>query len=263
MLTKAHHRIKIVKILLLILLASPFFQACGIINPNRMLDADKAYTGATFLNTSTPDFVIAQGDIVQVLVFTKNGYALFEPQISTQINGNTPETKNVPLDYSIDINGEANLPLVGHVKLAGLTIREAETLLAQKYASNYIDPFVNVKITNKYITVYRGGTDARQVILSRPDMTILEAIGAAGGVPENGKVSTITIVRKIDGQPQTEIIDLSEIESIAKANTVVLPNDVIYVEPAFNASIVREVAPILSALSSIVLIYVSLVNLNR
>ena len=109
----------------------------------------------------------------------------------------------------------------------------------------------------------RGGTDARQVILSRPDMTILEAIGAAGGVPENGKASTITVIRKIDGQPQTEIIDLSEIESIAKANTVVMPNDVIYVEPAFNASIVREVAPILSAFSSIVLIYVSLVNLNR
>ena len=42
-----------------------------------------------------------------------------------------------------------------------------------------------------------------------------------------------------------------------------MPNDVIYVEPAFNASIVREVAPILSAFSSIVLIYVSLVNLNR
>ena len=148
MLTRAHYRNTIFKILLLILIA------CGIINPNRMLDADKEYIGASFLNTSTPDFTIAQGDIVQVLVFTKNGYALVEPQISTQNNGNTPETNSVPLDYSIDINGEANLPLVGHVKLAGLTIREAETFLAQKYASNYIDPFVNVKITNKYITVY-------------------------------------------------------------------------------------------------------------
>lgn len=83
MLTRAHYRNTIFKILLLILIASPLFQACGIINPNRMLDADKEYIGASFLNTNTPDFTIAQGDIVQVLVFTKNGYALVEPQIST------------------------------------------------------------------------------------------------------------------------------------------------------------------------------------
>lgn len=263
MLTRAHKKIRFTRILLFVIMVSPLFQACNVINPNKMLVAEKGYVPNEFLNTTSQDFIIAQGDILKILVFTKNGYTLIEPQIATQVNGSTPQSNLVPLDYVIDVNGEANLPLIGKIKLEGKTAREAEFLLAQKYAANYIDPFVNIQILNKYITVFRGGSDAKQIPITRPDMTVVEAIGAAGGIPENGKSSKITVIRMINGQPQTELIDLSSLENLAKANTYVMPNDVIYVEPAFNGSIIREISPIVTAISSIVLIYVSLVNLNR
>ncbi len=52
-------------------------------------------------------------------------------------------------------------------------------------------------------------------------------------------------------------MDLSKIEGLAMGNTVVHANDIIYIEPRYRVArtIVGELAPILSLLSTTLLIY--------
>ena len=228
-----------------------------------MLRSDKDFVGNTFLDTISPDFIIKQGDILNVLVYPKKGYTLIEPQITTGERNIAIETNTNSLNYGVDINGEVNLPIIGKIMLEGLTTRQAEEKLATVYAANYIDPYVNVQVVNKYVTVYRGSAEARKVILDRPDITVIEAIGVAGGIPENGNASKITIIRNVGGTAQTEIIDLSDISGIQKASTYVQPNDIIYVEPVLNTTVIKEISPIITTISSIVVIYAFIVNLNK
>lgn len=254
---------RIVFHLSIILLIAPAFQACGVMHPNRMLDTDKDQTFQSFLDTSYQEFIIQPGDILEVYIFPNGGYNLIESQITTLTSAYQPQTLIASLNYTVDAQGEVNLPRAGEVKVGGLTESQAEKQLSTAYATWYNDAFVNVYVRNKFVTVYRGSFEAKRVEMTRPDITILEAIGMAGGIPESGKSSEIKIIRKINGTDQVQLLDLSDMKQIALANAYVLPNDVVYIEPSINAQFFREIAPIFSTVSGIAVIYAFFVNIGN
>ncbi len=237
--------------------------ACGVWHPNRILDTDKKFMYDSFLDKIPQDFRLTQGDVVEVYVYPKKGYILIESQITTTSSGSNQQVFINSLPYTIDQNGETNLPILGLVKIGGLTEKEAEQQLTKLYSEYYIEPFVNLVITNKFITVYRGGQDAKQINITRPDITVLDAIGQAGGLPENTKTSSIKVLRTVNGETQTEQLDLSGIDDILKAESYIHPNDIIYIEPGINAHFFREISPIVTTVSSIVVIYAFFANLNK
>ena len=248
---------------LLLICALPFLQACGLLYPNRILYTEMDYPYQSFLDTVAQDFTLRQGDKFEAYIYPQGGYNLIESQITITSNGFLPQGVTSSLEYTIDVNGEANMPRLGWVKLAGMTEREAEAYLTTEYARFYSDPYVNVHFTNKFITVYRGNSDAKQLIISRPDITLLEAIGYAGGIPEDGRSSKVKIMRTINGQTQTEFLDLAGIKDLEKAQSYVRPNDIIYIEPGINSQFFNEVAPIITTVSSLVVIYAFFANLNK
>ena len=237
--------------------------ACGIMHPNRILDTDKKFQSQTFLDTIPQDFKLKHGDVIELYVYPKKGYILIESQITTNLNTLNPQVIRNSMPYNIDQNGLTNLPIIGQVELSDLTEQEAEIKLTKLYSEFYIDPFVNVLITNKFITVYRGGSDAKQLNITRPDITILDAIAQAGGIPENARSSRIKVLRMVNGVTLMEEIDLSGIDDIKKAESYIKPNDIIYIEPGINAHFFREVSPIITTVSSIVVIYAFFANLNK
>ncbi|HNM08067.1 MAG TPA: polysaccharide biosynthesis/export family protein [Chitinophagales bacterium] len=239
------------------------FSSCGMLYPNRMLDTGKDFVESSFLDTIYREFVIEPGDQIQVFVYPNGGYNLIESQISNQMNYYQPQTMLQSLSYQIDGSGMANLPRLGLMKISGLTESGAEKMLTTEYGKIYTDAFVNVVITGKYITVYRGGSDAKQLALNRSDLTLLEAIGMAGGIPENGRSSKIKVIRNIQGAAQLQEIDLSSIDDIALGNMYIQPNDIIYIEPNINSTVFQEIGPILSTISSIAVIYAFFANVNQ
>ena len=245
---------------ILLLLFIPFFNACSVMYPNRMFDADKDYVYQTFLDSVPRDFTLAPGDQFELYVYPEKGYNLIQPQIlgvAQQGNG------TVSLQYTISEAGEANIPMIGFVKLNGLTESEAEKKLSALYEGNYINPFVNLQFTSvKTATVYRGSSEAKEVVLTRPDITLLEVVGIAGGVPQDAKTAKIKIIRKTDDTIIVQAIDLSEMNGIYEANKYIRPNDVIYIEPGLNPQLFDKIAPIISIATSIVVIYAYFSNIN-
>ena len=162
-------------------------------------------------------------------------------------------------DYLVDRDGTAKLPLVGRIKLSGLTIPEAESYLEQVYTEFYVKPFVTAKVINNRVIVFPGNGGKAQVLnLQNGNTTVIEALALTGGIQEDGKAYKVKLIRN-DGtnKPKVFLMDLSKIDGINVGNSVVMANDIIYVEPRyrFAKTLVTEIAPILTLLSSTVIIY--------
>jgi polysaccharide export outer membrane protein len=85
----------------------------------------------------------------------------------------------------------------------------------------------------------------------------MEAIAMAGGITQRGRAAKIKLIRKIDGERKVYLIDLSTIDGLKYVDMIVQANDYIYVEPVpqIGNEILRDVAPIVSLITSAVLIY--------
>ena len=117
---------------------------------------------------------------------------------------------------------------------------------------------MQVKITNQRVVVFPGnGSDAMVILLSNANTTLMEAIAAAGGITERGKANTIKLMRKENGIRKIYNIDLSTLDGLKYVDMVVQANDYIYIEPnpELAKEVLKEIAPIVSILSSAILIF--------
>jgi polysaccharide export outer membrane protein len=154
------------------------------------------------------------------------------------------------------------LPVVGEVTILGLTIKQAEDSLKKLFSKHYLDPFVQLKVTNKRVIVFPGeGGQAKVIYLKNNNTTIMEIIADAGGISSRGKTKDIKLIRYLDGKRVIYPIDLSSINGLIYADLYVQANDYIYVEPNPNiaAELLKQSAPILGVLSGVLLIF-SIVN---
>lgn len=244
---------------LLVLISS-----CGI-NSNLMFKApkgDHALKDSTLL-LPPPDYRIAVDDKISFTLATNNGnnIILGISNIENERESNTKTTT----EYIVKRDGTAELPILGHVPVVGLTITELETKLEELYAAEYQKPFVQVSVTNRRVIVFPGnGGDAKVITLSNNNTTIMEVIALAGGIAERGKAKVVKLMRQVNGERKMYTFDLSTVDGLKYADIIVQSNDYIYIEP--NPKIVREtmkeIAPVVTIISSTIIIVSFLVNLK-
>ncbi|MEO9533165.1 MAG: polysaccharide biosynthesis/export family protein [Crocinitomicaceae bacterium] len=230
-------------------------QSCGI-NSNLMLKTDKDYVFADVdtLNQTKLDYRIDRNDILQLRFFTNDGIKVLDVATSEGGNQNQLFNPNNSLNYVIQNDSLVHLPVIGNVNLVGMTIREAELYLETLYEGNYVDPFVQLSVTNRRVIVFPGnGGEASVLYLANNNVTLLEALALAGGITERGRANKVKLIRKNEeGKRDVYKIDLSTIEGVQYADIIVQANDYIYVEPdpEIGKEILKEVAPIVSLISS-------------
>ncbi|MFT4601086.1 MAG: polysaccharide export outer membrane protein [Arenicella sp.] len=236
-------------------LSTLVIQSCGI-NSNLLLRTDKDYQFADVdsLNATKNDYQIDKNDILQLRFFTNDGFKLLD--IAT-LEGNSQNqlfNPNNSLNYVIQNDSMVNLPVLGKVNLVGESIREAEKHLSDLYSADYVDPFVQIAVTNRRVIVFPGnGGEAQVLYMANNNVTLLEALALAGGVAERGRANRIKLIRKTaEGKRRVYKIDLSTIDGLAYADIIVQANDYIYVEPdpELGREILGEVAPVISLISS-------------
>lgn len=202
------------------------------------------------------DYKIEANAIVVVKIFTNDGFKLID--MATSNSATSTNNIRFEFDYIVDSEGYCKLPLVGKIKLAGLNINEAQNLLEQIYSEYYVKPYVTVRVTNKRVIVFPGnGGDAKVLYLSNNNTTVLEAIALTGGIAMDGKAYKVKLIRNTGAKPKVYLMDLSKIDGLAVGNSVVLANDIIYVEPRYRIArtLVAEITPIVTLITSSLLIY--------
>ena len=237
-----------------ILLFVLFFSSCKVFRSNLMLKTPTDFAYDQLQDSVTKQsYKIEVNDLVQVRIFSNDGFKIIN------IENVTGNYARIDLDYLVEQDGRVKLPLVGKVALSGLTIAEAETFLQKIYNDFYVNPFVSVKVVNKRVIIFPGNGGKAQVInLQNNNTTVIETIALGGGIQEDGKAYKVKLIRN-DGKnkPKVYLMDLSKIEGIAMGNTVVMANDIIYVEPRyrFAKTLMGEITPLISLLTSTFLLY--------
>lgn len=237
-------------------------QSCGI-NSNLMFKTEKGVPVITDNIPITPEesYRLAPDDKFIFTLYANEGKRLIDivSGATADVEGGAGQRLGMrnSIDYLIRPNGVADLPILGEVELAGLTIKEAQDALAQKYSTVYTSPFVQLEVTNRRVVVFPGdGGDAKVVPIMNNNTTLLEALALAGGVTDRGRAKRIKIMRATSQGRVIYEIDLSTLSGIKYADMVVQSNDYIYVEPRaqLTREVFREITPILSVISTTVII---------
>ena len=150
--------------------------------------------------------------------------------------------------------------------MVGMTIREAELMITDKYAEYFNNPFVMLSVENRRVFFFPGSDGAAKVLnLTYDNTTLIEGLALAGGVNRNGKAYKIKLIRGNPLKPDVYLIDLSQIEGIKQGSIVLQANDIIYIEDRYKAAnrVLAEVAPYLSVLSTAILIYTLAVRIGN
>ncbi|MCS6833426.1 MAG: polysaccharide export protein EpsE, partial [Flammeovirgaceae bacterium] len=157
------------------------------------------------------------------------------------------------------------------IKLGGYTLPQADSVLAQAYSQYYEQPFVKSQYLNKRV-VLLGALGDKLIPLRNENMNLLEILAISGQFQQNARANNIRIIRGDLKNPEVQLVDLTTIEGMKKANLVLQPNDIIYVEPRrhldkeFFANFTAAVSPfttILSAISTTLLLIITINNLSR
>lgn len=133
--------------------------------------------------------------------------------------------------YTVDQDGYVNYPIIGKIKIGGLTRIEAENLLKDKLSKYIVNPGVNINYTNFKISVLGEVTKPGYFTVPNERVTILEALGMAGDLTINGVRNNIMVIREQNGEKKTYSVDITSRDILNSPVYYLAQNDVVYVEP--------------------------------
>src|SRR5258706_4724882 len=114
--------------------------SCASYKQNIMFKPIEGYQPESFKKEASAverNYVIQKNDYLTLEIFSNNGERLIDPNpdMTGQNNSGNSQQKDEPLHYLVDVNGIAKLPLVGEIKLEGLTLRQAEEMVRKEYSN--------------------------------------------------------------------------------------------------------------------------------
>lgn len=161
--------------------------------------------------------------------------------------------------YIIDKEGNIEFPMLGTIKIGGLTRIETTDKIKNLLKNGHIsDPIVNVRLLNFKVSVLGEVAKPGVFSISGERVTLIEALALAGDLTIYGKRNSILLIREKNGIKTYEKIDITKTDFINSSNYYLSQNDVLYVEPnktKINSSAVGPNLTIgISALSLVVTI---------
>lgn len=175
------------------------------------------------------------------------------------------------LPYLVDNNGEINFPVIGKIKVVGLTKTECQELIRQKiqpYMSKEETPIVTVQMSSYRISVLGEVNRPCVVPVATEKMSILEALAQAGDLSIYGRRDNVMIIRESQtGEKNIHRMNLNDANLINDPYYYLQQNDVVYVEPnktkAKNSDIGQSTTLLVSVTSILISIASLVINIVR
>ncbi|MRJ05959.1 MAG: hypothetical protein C6I01_00340 [Epsilonproteobacteria bacterium] len=169
------------------------------------------------------------------------------------------------LEVRVYKNGEIFLPLIGKVRVAGLTEEEAGKKIGKLYRKYLRFPYVKVEDLSKKVYVL-GEVKKPGVVPLKKDFTnLIEVISQEGGFTDQARRDSILI---ISGGEKTTIrkVDLTRLSGLTAQNLFLKPYDIVYVPPVSSKPITLQIGgiqPILNFINSILSTFVNVKTITR
>lgn len=249
------------KQLIAILVISVFMSSCS--TKKDIVYFQNAKDFETIVDVDTFTAKLKVGDIITIIVST------LDPLASVPYNPVTPGGMGQAIDYLIDVEGNIDFPVLGKVKLLGLTVEEAKMLFKKKFEDGNLlkDPVIIIRLLNYRVTI-AGAVNAPGVYqVTGERISILEALGMAGDLSIQGRRDNILIVRDFNGTKTYSRVDITNKEIFNSPVYYLTQNDYVYVEPntalissASGDSRINLFTGLASTLLSLALVIITLNN---
>lgn len=177
-------------------------------------------------------------------------------EITISVNTLTPEASNVfnltlqnsytggsvassgrgyLMPYLVDNDGYINFPVLGRLKVVGLSIRECEQMIAKRirpYMAETENPVVTVRMASFTVTVLGEVGRPGIINVNKEKISILEALAQAGDATIYGIRNPVKLIREdVNGKREFHYLNLNDADILNSPYYYLQQNDVLYVEP--------------------------------
>ena len=186
------------------------------------------------------ELLIRPKDALNVFVHSKDEQAvaninMLERRALTPGQSHYANTQSGFYNYLVDNNGDINYPLIGKVHVLGLSVQQVEKSIRERLSTYFHDDpslTINVRIANFYISVMGEVKRPLTFDVTRPRITILEALATAGDLTVYGKRDNVKLLRQMDdGTYQVHELDLRDANILNSPYYYLQQRDIVYVEP--------------------------------
>jgi polysaccharide export outer membrane protein len=214
-----------------------------------------------------PDYKIQPRDILYVTIkaMTPDGRItdFLSTGSSVGVNLTQGESGGYLYGFDVDMEGKIVIPAVGQVSVSGLTLEKTRKVVQDLADKVFKNSTVECKLLSFKFTVIGEVRTPGTYINYNNYLTVLEAIGRAGGVDDYGNRSKVLVVRPMDKGTKTFRLNLQDKKILTSDAYFLLPNDVVIVEPLsqkiFNMNL-PTISFILTALTSSITMTLLLIN---
>jgi polysaccharide export outer membrane protein len=226
---------------------------------------------ASYLDTvairNAPDIRIQPGDVLKIQVFGPDEETIAPYNMNGNINSdNFTSIQSVQLSgYLVDAEGMIDFPVLGEMKLGGLTTSEAKNLVKTRLLEDLKEVVVNLRLLNFQVTVSGEVNRPGSFFVVNERITIPEALTLAGDMTNYADRSNVLIVREANGVRTFKRIDLQSSNLFQSDWFYLKQNDFLYVEPiTAKTGAVQDQSnktlPILTATATLIAVVVSILR---
>ena len=183
--------------------------------------------------------VIQPKDMLSIVVSSRNPelVAMFNlPVISYQAGSEivSGAGKQRLMGYVVDNEGYIDFPVLGPIKVAGLTRWELSELIKNKLIKDGLltDAVVTVEFMNFKVSVIGEVNSPGTYTLTNDKVTILQAISLARDLTIFGQRENVCVIREREGERVIYEINLCDVSMFNSPAYYLQQNDVVYVQPS-------------------------------
>ncbi|SFV71044.1 Polysaccharide export outer membrane protein [hydrothermal vent metagenome] len=202
------------------------------------------------------EYKIQPHDRISIIVYK-------HPDLSTSTINSLQQERGL----LVNSRGDIRLPLIKSIHLEGLTQTQAEDALEDALSVYIKKPDVQIEVLNKRAYIIGEVKRPGEVELVNEQITLLQLIAKAGDLTDTANRQAILIMRGgANSKVKTEVVNLTDINSLKTANLMIKPNDIVYITPnnmkAFNTG-VKEIDPIFNLIGHVLTPFVSIKFLSN
>ena len=186
--------------------------------------------------SKVPDQIVMPGDLIDITIMATDRTSVqpFNRRVVDILATGTSLSAEELNYYLVDNNGYIDMPVIGRIKVQGMTKSELEEYVRQQIYPKYIHevPSVTVRFENFRVSVLGDVQKPGSYTIPNERVNILEALAMAGDLNITGRRDNVLLVRvNADGSRNAVRINLNDKDLILSPYFYLQQNDVIVVEP--------------------------------
>ena len=173
--------------------------------------------------------------------------------------------------YSVDLQGNIVIPVIGTVQVMGKTIDEVQELIDLRLKDFFSEEavYTTVQLAGVRYSVIGEVNRPGKYVIYQNQVNIFEALALAGDISIVGNRKEVMVVRQNPEGTETFEIDLTDSEIISDPKFFIQPNDIINVKPLPQKSFgigttgFQTFSQLLSVVASTITLIIAINSLNQ